>query len=63
MRKLLLHVNKNGYMFVLDRVTGRFLHSYPISENHNFAAGITEDGKWINRYEPVTNEVRFICPS
>lgn len=63
MRKLLLHVNKNGYMFVLDRVTGQFLNAYPISENHNFAAGITEDGKWINRYEPVTDAPRFICPS
>jgi len=63
LRKLLLHVNKNGYLFVLDRTNGQFLGAYPISDNHNFAAGITEDGKWVNRLEPVEDRMTFICPS
>jgi alcohol dehydrogenase (cytochrome c) len=34
MRKLLIHVNKGGYAFVLDRVTGEYLNAYPIVDNH-----------------------------
>lgn len=63
MRKLLFHVNKNGYMFVLDRANGEFLGAYPIIQNHNFAAGLTEDGKWLGRLEPVEGKPTFICPS
>jgi alcohol dehydrogenase (cytochrome c) len=63
MRKLLVHVNKSGFTFVLDRVTGEFLNAYPIVENYNWITGITEDGKLVGRKEPVENKTTFICPS
>ncbi len=62
-RKLLLHVNKNGYMFVLDRTDGQYFGAYPIIQNHNFASGITSEGKWLDRLEPVEDKSTFICPS
>lgn len=62
MRKLLVHINKSGYAFVLDRVNGEFLGAFPIVDNHNWSAGITETGKIIGRVEPVEDKPTFICP-
>lgn len=63
MRKLLVHVNKGGFTFVLDRVTGEFLGAYPIVENYNWISGVTEDGKLVGRKEPEEGKATFICPS
>jgi len=63
MRKLLIHVNKGGFTFLLDRVTGEFLGAYPIVENYNWISGITEDGKLAGRKEPVEGKAVNICPS
>jgi alcohol dehydrogenase (cytochrome c) len=62
MRKLLVHINKNGYAFVLDRVSGEFVGAYPIVENHNWTSGVTADGKFLNRLEPVEDKPTLICP-
>ena len=63
MRKLLVHINKNGYAFVLDRVTGEFVRTFPIVQNHNWTTGATEDGKFLGRVEPVEDKPTFFCPS
>lgn len=63
MRKLLVHTNKGGFTFVLDRVTGEFLNAYPIVENYNWISGITEDGKLVGRKDPEVGKAVFICPS
>jgi alcohol dehydrogenase (cytochrome c) len=63
MRKLLLHVNKSGYAFTLDRVTGEFIKAYPIVEVHNWVSGITEDGKWVGRVEEKPGKPVDVCPS
>jgi alcohol dehydrogenase (cytochrome c) len=62
MRKLLVHVNKSGYAFVLDRTNGQFIGAWPIVINHNWTTGITEDGKILGRVEPNENSPTFICP-
>ena len=62
MRKLLVHVNKSGYAFVLDRTNGQFIGAWPIVINHNWTTGITEDGKILGRVEPVGDKPTFICP-
>jgi alcohol dehydrogenase (cytochrome c) len=62
MRKLLVHINKNGYAFTLDRVTGEFITAFPIVENHNWNTGVTETGKFIGRVEPVEDKPTFLCP-
>jgi alcohol dehydrogenase (cytochrome c) len=62
MRKLLVHINKSGYAFVLDRTDGKFIGAWPIVENHNWNTGVTEDGKFLGRVEPVEDKATFICP-
>jgi alcohol dehydrogenase (cytochrome c) len=63
MRKLLVHVNKGGFTFVLDRTNGEFLGAYPIIDNYNWITGITETGKLVGRKEPAENKSTYICPS
>lgn len=62
MRKLLVHINKSGYAFVLDRTNGQFIGAYPIVDNHTWLTGMTEDGKILGRVEPVENKPTLICP-
>ncbi len=63
MRKLLVHVNKGGFTFVLDRTNGEFLGAYPIIDNYNWITGVTETGKLVGRKEPAENKSTYICPS
>ncbi|MCC6539205.1 MAG: PQQ-dependent dehydrogenase, methanol/ethanol family [Bryobacterales bacterium] len=45
MRKLLVQANRNGFYYVLDRVTGEFLHGTPFIKNLNWATGLTKEGR------------------
>ena len=62
-RKLLIHPTKTGYVWVLDRTNGEFIGAWPMVEDINWVAGITEDGKLVGRNEPVIDEATNICPS
>jgi alcohol dehydrogenase (cytochrome c) len=62
MRKLLVHVNKGGFAFVLDRTNGEFIGAFPIVDNYNWITGITEDGKLAGRNEPAPGKATYICP-
>jgi PQQ-dependent dehydrogenase (methanol/ethanol family) len=44
-RKLLIQANRNGFMFVLDRITGEFLNAKPFVRKMNWASGYGPDGK------------------
>jgi len=61
-RKLLVHINKSGYAWVLDRTNGEFLGAFPIVDNHTWLAGMTEDGKILGRVEPAEDKATLICP-
>jgi alcohol dehydrogenase (cytochrome c) len=63
MRKLLVHLQKGGFGFVLDREKGELLGTYPITEHINWVRGIDEKGKLIGRNDPVVDKNIFICPS
>jgi len=43
-RKLLAQANRNGYFFVLDRVTGKNVVSYPFLETMNWSKGVDANG-------------------
>jgi len=44
-RKLLLHANRNGFLYVLDRTTGKLLLATKMVDKMNWASGINqEDG-------------------
>jgi PQQ-dependent dehydrogenase (methanol/ethanol family) len=44
-RKLLLHADRNGFYYVLDRITGEFLHASPFVKRITWAKGIGPDGR------------------
>ena len=44
-RKLLLQANRNGFFYVLDRVTGEFLLGKPFVERLTWASGIDPKGR------------------
>jgi alcohol dehydrogenase (cytochrome c) len=64
MRKLLLHPNRNGFLYVLDRVTGRFLKGFPFVDRLDWAKGLDAQGHPIEvpNIDP-TPEGRKVCPS
>jgi PQQ-dependent dehydrogenase (methanol/ethanol family) len=49
-RKLLLQANRNGYFYVLDRVTGEFLLGKPFVKRLTWATGLDPKGR------PIVNE-------
>jgi alcohol dehydrogenase (cytochrome c) len=62
MRKLLVHMNKSGLTFVLDRATGEFLGVFSTPEIQNWISGVTEDGKLVGRNEPAPGKPLTWCP-
>jgi PQQ-dependent dehydrogenase (methanol/ethanol family) len=52
-RKLLLHANRNGYFYVLDRTNGEFLRATPFVEKLTWAKGIGSDGRPIMNPDAV----------
>jgi alcohol dehydrogenase (cytochrome c) len=63
MRKILVHMNKSGLTFVLDRVSGEYLGSFNVPEVFNWIKEVSPTGKLIGRYEPELRETRSFCPS
>ena len=63
-RKILVHPNRNGFLYVLDRVTGEFLRATPYADRLNWAKGIDAKGRPMENpgMEPSPNGTR-ICPS
>jgi len=63
-RKILLHANRNGYLYMLDRTNGKFLKAVPYVEKVNWAKGIDAQGRPIPLPErdPTLTGQR-ICPS
>jgi alcohol dehydrogenase (cytochrome c) len=63
LRKLLVHMNKSGLTFVLDRVTGEFLGVFSVPEVQTWISGVTENGKLVGRREPQLGKTMNFCPS
>jgi PQQ-dependent dehydrogenase (methanol/ethanol family) len=63
-RKLLLQGNRNGFFYVLDRITGEFLMADPFVKRLTWASGIGPDGKpkLVPGYAP-TPEGALACPA
>jgi alcohol dehydrogenase (cytochrome c) len=62
-RKLLLHANRNGFFFVLDREDGQLLLAEPFSKV-NWATGYGKDGRPIlTKNFDTTAEGAFTCPA
>jgi alcohol dehydrogenase (cytochrome c) len=63
-KDLIVHMNKSGYVFVLDKTTGGIENIWPISDVKNFAKDINKKtGELIGRVELPMNQETLICPS
>ena len=63
-RKLLLHGDRNGFFYVLDRLTGELLLAEPFVKQVTWASGIGKDGRpmLLPGNEPTVEGTRT-CPS
>jgi alcohol dehydrogenase (cytochrome c) len=62
-KDLLVHLNKSGYVFVLEKSTGKLENIWPLAENINFAESINKKtGELIGRIKMPVGEETTICP-
>jgi len=63
-RKVVLHANRNGFFYVLDRVTGEYLRATPYVEKLTWAKAIDAKGRpiLVPGMEPTANG-KIACPS
>jgi alcohol dehydrogenase (cytochrome c) len=63
-RKLLLHADRNGFFYVLDRITGKLLLAQQFVKNLTWASGIDADGRPRKLPNQIpTTEGTKVCPS
>lgn len=63
-RKLLLQANRNGFLYVLDRITGKMLLASPLVKKLTWAKEIAPDGRPVMNPNSVpTPEGQLICPA
>jgi len=63
-RKLLLQANRNGFLYVLDRVDGKMLSATPMVKKLTWAKGIAPDGRpMMNPDQTPAAEGKLICPA
>jgi alcohol dehydrogenase (cytochrome c) len=63
-RKLLLHADRNGFFYVLDRLTGEFLLGEPFVKNITWASGLDRNGRplYVPGFQPTAEGTR-VCPA
>ena len=63
-RKLLLQANRNGFLYVLDRIDGKMLMATPLVKKLTWAKEIAPDGRPVmNPNQVPTPEGALICPA
>jgi alcohol dehydrogenase (cytochrome c) len=61
-KDMIVHMNKSGYVFVIDQKNGDVENVWPSSDIYNFAK-IDKHGNMSDRRELVTDKETLICPS
>ncbi|UTW04015.1 PQQ-binding-like beta-propeller repeat protein [Amphritea atlantica] len=62
-KDVLVHLNKSGYVFVLEKATGKVENVWPLAENINFVKGIDpKTGELIGRVDMPEGKETTICP-
>ena len=63
-RKAVLHANRNGFFYALDRVTGEFLRATQLIDKITWAKGVDEKGRPIMLPDSdPTPQGNWVCPS
>jgi alcohol dehydrogenase (cytochrome c) len=63
LRHLLVQANRNGFLYILDRVNGKFLRATRFVEKLNWASGIDEGGRPILTGVRPTPQGTKVCPA
>jgi alcohol dehydrogenase (cytochrome c) len=61
-RQLLLQANRNGFFYVLDRASGKFLRATSFVEKLNWAKGVDVSGRPVVSGRTPTAKGTYICP-
>ncbi|HEX5483708.1 MAG TPA: PQQ-dependent dehydrogenase, methanol/ethanol family [Terriglobia bacterium] len=61
-RKLLVEANRNGFLYVLDRVNGKFLWAVPFVKKLNWAKGIDAHGRPLRTGVAPSAKGARVCP-
>ena len=63
-RKLLLHADRNGFLYVFDRITGERLLTKPLVHNLTWAKEVGADGRPVlNPNQEPTLQGTLVCPA
>src|SRR5207344_1809105 len=63
-RKVVVHANRNGFFYMLDRTTGEFLRATKLIDNVTWASGIDAKGRPILVIgKDPTPQGNWVCPS
>jgi alcohol dehydrogenase (cytochrome c) len=63
-RKAVVHANRNGFFYLLDRTTGEFLRATKLIDNVTWASGIDAKGRpMVIPGKDPTPEGNWVCPS
>ena len=64
-RKLLLHADRNGFFYLLDRTNGKFLRGNSFIDDMNWATGLTPEGRPILKGDGAKPSLKgtLTCPS
>jgi alcohol dehydrogenase (cytochrome c) len=62
MRHLLVQADRNGFFYILDRASGRFVHAAPFVQKLNWAKGIDASGRPMLTGRIPTAQGTYICP-
>jgi alcohol dehydrogenase (cytochrome c) len=63
-RKVVLHANRNGFFYALDRVTGEFLRATQLIDKITWAKGVDDKGRPVKLPgSDPTPQGNWVCPS
>src|SRR5215472_1017197 len=62
LRKLLVHADRNGFLYLLDRTDGKFLSATRFVDKLNWAEGIDEKGLPIRTAVKPSESGTLVCP-
>lgn len=61
-QKLLVHANKGGYTWVIDRATGKYLNAYPHVDILTWLKGVDQNGRPTGVQPVPLDKETFVCP-
>ena len=62
-QRLLVHANKGGYTWVLDRATGKYLNAYPHVDQLTWLKGVDANGRPVGMQPVPPDKETYVCPS